>query len=72
VPAAAQQPAPGTFAGLVSIDSSLSGKKGSNFLVSIIGCKSRKQPFQSTLTFINNGVTPAGNVNTQASSRCSS
>jgi hypothetical protein len=72
VPAAAQQPAPGTFAGLVSIDSSLSGKKGSNFLVSISGCKNRKQPFQSTLTFINNGVTPAGTVNTAASSRCSS
>ena len=72
VPTGAQQPAPGTWAGLVSIDSTLSGKKGNKYLVSVTGCKNRKQPFQSTLTFVNNGVTPAGNVAAQASSRCSS
>jgi hypothetical protein len=71
VPATAQQPVPGTFAGLVSIDATLNGKKGKNYLVSTTGCKSRKHAFSSLLTFVNNGVAPAGTVETEGSTRCS-
>jgi hypothetical protein len=70
VPAAAQQPAPSVYAGLVSIDTTLRGKKGKNYLVSSTGCKSKKQAFTSLLTFIDNGVQPAGTVEAKASSRC--
>jgi hypothetical protein len=71
VPSGAQQPAPNVYAGLVSIDATLQGKKGKRYLVSSTGCKNRQQAFSATLTFINNGVAPAGDVPAQASSRCS-
>jgi hypothetical protein len=71
VPAVAQEPLPGTFAGLVSIHTTLKGKKGKHYLASTVGCKKKKHAFSTKLTFINNGVTPAGNVVTKASSKCS-
>jgi hypothetical protein len=71
VPQAAQQPAPNVFAGLVSLQATMSGKKGKNYLASTNGCSSKKHPFSATLTFINNGVSPAGNVSTKANAKCS-
>jgi hypothetical protein len=70
VPEQAQQPAPGTYAGLVSIHTTLKAKKGKHYLASTNGCKSRKHKFSTLLTFINNGAEPAGTVSTKASSKC--
>jgi len=71
VPDAAQQPLPGTYAGLVDIDTTLKAKKGKNYLASTVGCKKKKHAFKTVLTFINNGVSPAGDVTVKASSKCS-
>ena len=39
VPIAAQQPAPGTWAGLVSLETTLGAKKGKHYLATTTGCK---------------------------------
>jgi hypothetical protein len=70
VPQVAQSPAPGTFAGLVSLDTSLKGKAGKHKLISTVGCKAKKQKLHTVLTFIDNGVSPAGTVTTDASAPC--
>jgi hypothetical protein len=70
VPDAAQQPLPGTYAGLVDIDTTLKAKKGKHLFASTVGCKKKKHAFKTTLTFINNGVSPAGNVTVKGSSKC--
>jgi hypothetical protein len=71
VPAVAQQPLPGTYAGLVSIDTKLTKKKGKHYLASTVGCKKKKHAFSTKLTFIDNGVSPAGDVVVKGSSKCS-
>jgi hypothetical protein len=71
VPKVAQSPAPGTFAGLESLDAKLHGKSKKNFLFSSVGCKSKKNKVSAILTFIDNGVSPAGNVTANAVSPCS-
>jgi hypothetical protein len=71
VPDTAQQPLPGTYAGLVDIDTTMKAKKGNNFLASTVGCKSKKHAFSTKLTFIDNGVSPAGTVTVKGSSKCS-
>jgi hypothetical protein len=71
VPQAAQQPVPGTFAGLVSLQATMTGKKGTNYLASTTGCVKKKHAFSSLLTFINNGVSPAGTVTAKANAKCS-
>jgi hypothetical protein len=70
VPDQAQQPLPGTYAGLVDIDTTLKAKKGKHYLGSTVGCKKKKHAFSTLLTFINNGVSPAGTVTVKASSKC--
>lgn len=70
VPEAAQQPAPGTFAGLVDIETSLKAKKGKRKLLSSVGCKGGEHDFKAVLTFIDNGVAPAGDVPLSASAAC--
>jgi hypothetical protein len=70
VPQAAQQPVPNTFAGLISLETTLKGRKGKNYLASTTGCKGRKHPFSAVLTFVNNVATPAGTRSTTASSAC--
>jgi hypothetical protein len=70
VPEEAQQLA-GLYNGLVSIHTTLKGKKGKHFLASTTGCKKKKHNFKTVLTFIDNGATPAGNVTAKASSKCS-
>ena len=57
VPDAAQQPAPATFTGLVSLNDDADGRRRARtYLVSTIGCKGKKHPFKADLTFIDNGV----------------
>jgi hypothetical protein len=70
VPEQAQQPGPGTYAGLVDIHTTLKAKKGKHYLGSTTGCKGGKHKFKTTLTFINNGVSPAGDVVVNGSSKC--
>jgi hypothetical protein len=71
IPDAAQQPTPGTWAGLQSISTSLSGKIGKHAIVSSVGCKSKKHKFSTTITFVDNGVAPAGKVTASAPAKCS-
>ena len=71
VPEVAQQPIPGTFAGLISLETTLKAKKGKNYLASTNGCKARKHPFSAVLTFRDNVATPAGTRSTNAAARCS-
>jgi hypothetical protein len=72
VPEAAQQPVPGVFAGLVSLETTLKAKKGKNYLASTSGCKAKKHPFSATLTFVPNGSdTTGGTVNAKANAKCS-
>jgi hypothetical protein len=70
VPAAAQQPVPGTFAGLISLETTLKAKKKKNYLAATNGCKARKHPFSAVLTFRDNGATPAGTRSTSTSAAC--
>jgi hypothetical protein len=71
VPLAAQQPAPGVFAGLVALETTLSGKKGKKYLATTTGCKAKKHPFSAVMTFVPNGAdTTGGTVKTSASATC--
>jgi len=71
VPPVAQQPLPGTYAGLVDIHTTLKAKKGKHYLASTTGCKKKKHAFSTVLTFIDNGVSTPGNVTVKGSSKCS-
>jgi hypothetical protein len=74
IPEAAQQPIPGAFAGLKSLDTTLNAKikKGKKHfaVVTSNGCKAKKHTFKTTVTFIDNGVAPAGQVVTSANAKC--
>ena len=59
-----------SFNGLVSLDTTLGKKKGKNKLLATTGCAKRKQPFKTTLTFIDNGVTTATHLSDTATSKC--
>jgi hypothetical protein len=71
VPDAAQQPATGVWAGLKSIHTTLKGKKGKHYLGRTTGCKKHKQAFSTVLHFVDNTVSPAGDVTVKGSSKCS-
>ena len=68
VPAAAQQPVPGTFAGLIDLETTLQAKKGKNYLGSTNGCKNKKHPFSAVLTFVPNGFDTAGGTRSTSTS----
>jgi hypothetical protein len=70
VPQTAQQPAPGTWAGLVSLEAKLGARKGKNFLLSTTGCTRKKHKVKAALTFVDNGVSDAGTVNASTTSKC--
>ena len=70
VPLQAQQPAPGVWAGLVSLDTKLQGKAHKHFLVASTGCKGGKDKFTAALTFANNGVSTPGIVKTAGAAKC--
>jgi hypothetical protein len=55
-----QQPAPGTYSALQSLETSISLKKGTNKLMKLIDCpSSRKLQYQLQLTFVPNPTPPA-------------
>jgi hypothetical protein len=58
IPPDLQQPAPGLYAALVDLKSSLYNKKGDNSLVSTTGCKKKKHNFGAKLTFAPNPAPP--------------
>jgi hypothetical protein len=70
VPQAAQQPAPGVYAGLAQLDTTLKGKSGSHKLIASVGCKKHKQPFSAKLTFGANPATAAGSLTTSGAAKC--
>jgi hypothetical protein len=74
IPVAAQQPITGVYAGLKSLDTTLNAKlkkgKKTFAVVSSSGCKAKKHTFNTTITFVNNGVAPAGQVKTTADAAC--
>jgi hypothetical protein len=59
-----------SFNGLVSLDTTLGKKKGKNKLIATTGCVKKKQPFKTTLTFIDNGVTTATKLSDTSTSKC--
>jgi hypothetical protein len=71
VPDAAQQPAPGVYAGLVSLETTLKGIAKKNKLIATTGCKAKAHPFSTVMTFIDNGVSPAGTVKVDDGAPCS-
>lgn len=58
------------YNGLVSLQTKLGKKKGSNKLLATTGCKNKKQPFKVVLTFIDNGKTTATKYGDTSSSKC--
>ena len=70
IPAAAQQPVPGAWAGLKSLTTTLGAKNKKNVLVASTGCAAKKHKFKTTITFVDNGVQPAGTVDTTAAAKC--
>ena len=71
VPDQAQQPLPGTWAGLVDIDTTLKAKKGKHYFASTVGCKKKKHAFSTKLVFADNGVSDFTPVTVKGSSKCS-
>jgi hypothetical protein len=70
IPSAAQQPVPGTWAGLQQLDTTIGAKIKKNAIVASTGCKKKKHPFATTITFVDNGVQPAGNVVAKGNAAC--
>ena len=58
IPPDLQQPAPGLYAALTDLKSTLQLKKGKNALISSVGCKNKKHKFGAKLTFAPNPVQP--------------
>lgn len=71
VPDSAQQPAPGNYAGLQDINSSLGGTfKKKNKLIQASGCKSKAHKLNTKLTFINNGADQGGTATATGKAAC--
>jgi hypothetical protein len=74
IPDAAVQPIPGAYAGLKSLNTTLNAKikKGKKryAVVTSTGCVAKKDTFKTTITFVDNGVAPAGQVVTSADAKC--
>jgi hypothetical protein len=58
IPPDLQQPAPGLYAALTDLKSTLQLKKGKNALISSVGCKNKKHKFGAKLTFAPNPAQP--------------
>ena len=66
-----QQPAPNVFSSLVDLQTSISAKKGKHYLVSSIGCKSKKHNFGVKFNFNPNATFPAvGSTEGTTTSAC--
>jgi hypothetical protein len=72
IPDFLQQPAPGTYSALNGLKTTLSLKKGTNYLLSSTGCKSKKQPIGVTVAYAPNPNPPAApSASTTANAKCS-
>ncbi len=72
IPADLQQPAPGLYAALVDLRSTLSNKKGKNSLVTSLGCSKKKHVFGAKLTFAPNPAPPPQSTATgESTAKCS-
>lgn len=58
IPPDLQQPAPGLYAALTDLKSTISNKKGKHSLISTLDCKKKKQAFGTKLTFAPNPTPP--------------
>jgi hypothetical protein len=58
IPKFLQEPAPGTFSALADLKTTLSKKKGSNYLISSVGCKSKAHKVSVTTSFVPNPTPP--------------
>jgi hypothetical protein len=73
IPPDLQQPAPGLYAALTDLQSTLSLKKGKNSLISVNGCKKKKHTFGNKLVFAPNPNPPSQPSATGTSTvKCSS
>jgi hypothetical protein len=72
IPNIAKEFPPGTFNGLVKLDTTLGGKSGKRNLVGITGCpKSKKLPFTTTVNFQPNpSPPPTPTVTAKANAKC--
>jgi hypothetical protein len=59
IPEFLQQPAPGTYSALADLTTTLTKKKGSNYLISSVGCKSKAHKVSVTESFVPNPTAPA-------------
>jgi hypothetical protein len=72
VPKLAQEFPPGTFNGLVSLQTTLTKKVGKHYLVNNVGCVKKKFYFAAELHFIPNpDAANAGTAKTKATAKCS-
>jgi hypothetical protein len=66
-----QQPGPGVFSSLVDLQTTIKAKRGKNYLVSSIGCKSKKHDMGVKFTFAPNATFPAtGSISGDTTSKC--
>jgi hypothetical protein len=67
-----QQPVTGTYSALVGLKTTLSMKKGKNFLLSSTGCKSKKDTIGVSVAYAPNPNPPAApSASTTADAKCS-
>ena len=66
-----QQPGPGVFSSLVDLQTTIKAKRGRNYLVSSVGCASKKHNFGVKFTFAPNATFPAtGSISGDTTSAC--
>ena len=66
-----QQPGPNVFSSLVDLQTTIKATRRKRYLVSSVGCKSRKHNFGVKFTFAPNATFPAtGSISGDTSSRC--
>lgn len=70
VPAGAQQPAPGLYASLSKLDTTLGAKTGKHKLIATTGCKNGKQPIAFNLIYAVNPVSTAGHASVKGAASC--
>ena len=73
IPPDLQQPAPGLYAALTDLQSTLSLKKGTHSLIAVNGCKKKKHTFGNKLTFAaNEKPAPKPSASGTSTAKCSS
>ena len=67
-----QQPSAGVYSGLLDLETTITGKKGKNYLVSTVGCAKKKQNYGVKLDFKANPSFPAtGSESGTGTAKCS-